>query len=103
MLENKKQTSFWAFFGLPFAMNIFGKSKKLTEKVNDSLKEDSLLQMIEILTNVLWPNGVFIKDVPPPNRSIDQQLSTQIEARTLLLQHIPASIQSMTGHYNARR
>jgi hypothetical protein len=76
-------------------------SKRLTEKVNDSLKEDSILQMIEILTNVLWPNGIFIKDVPPPNRSIDQQLSTQIEARTLLLQHIPGSIQNMTGHYNA--
>lgn len=76
-------------------------SKSLTEKVNDSLKEDSLLQIIEILTNVLWPNGIFIKDVPPPDRSIDQQLSTQIEARTLLLQHIPTSIQNMTGHYNA--
>jgi hypothetical protein len=76
-------------------------SKTLGRTLNDTLTEDGVLKAIEALTRLLWPNDIFIKDVPPPNRSIDQQLATQIEARALFLNRIPDAIEKLAGHYNA--
>lgn len=76
-------------------------SKTMSRTLNGSLTEDGVLKAIEALTRLLWPNGIFIKDVPPPNRSPDQQLATQIEARALFLNKIPDAIEKLAGHYNA--
>lgn len=76
-------------------------SKTMSRTLNGSLTEDGVVKAIEALTRLLWPNGIFIKDVPPPNRSPDQQLATQIEARALFLNKIPDAIEKMAGHYNA--
>lgn len=76
-------------------------SKTLTSLVNENLTEDALLNLIREVNNLLWPNGVFIKDVPPPVRSPDQQLATQIEARALFLTRVPDILERLAGRYNA--
>lgn len=73
----------------------------LTDSINNGLKEDAWLKYIDEATKALWPNGIFIKDIPPPIRTPEQQLATQIEARTLFLNKIPDSIEKLAGRYNA--
>lgn len=76
-------------------------SKAVSDAINNGLKEEAWLRYIDEATKALWPNGVFIKDIPPPVRSADQQLATQIEARALFLNHIPDVIEKLAGRYNA--
>lgn len=76
-------------------------SKSMTATMKAGLQEGALLTYIELINRVLWPNGVFIKDVPPPIRSADQQLATQIEARSLFINKIPDAIERVAGRYNS--
>jgi len=76
-------------------------SRAVTGWMNGGLQEGPILQHIHGLNLLLWPNGVFIKDVPPPVRSADQQLATQIEARSLFINRIPDAIEKIAGRYNS--
>jgi len=77
-------------------------SKSLSSTINNFLTESKLSSILsDGLEPFLWPNGIFIKDVPLPVRSADQQYATMLEARSCWLKAMVPSIESITGHYNA--
>jgi len=77
-------------------------NKSLTESINHALSEPALLWLIAEARNALYPEGVFIKNRPPPLiRSEEQKYATMIEARTVFLRRVPDFVQNLAGRYNA--
>lgn len=72
-----------------------------SDLLNSAFREDSVLWSLQKLTDLLWEDGIFIKDRPPPIRSEEQKLATAIEARTLFIKKTPGMLQRFAGRYNA--
>lgn len=75
--------------------------KGIADALNRNLTEEKVLEAILKLESILWnKDGVFIRDIPPPVRSVDQQFATMLEARTLMVNTISDSVVNLMGKYN---
>ena len=74
--------------------------KKVYDVVEGRLKsEENVLDLIMMLTNILFPNGKF-KD-PPVIRSLYQQSNTRQEAKVLLEIFIFETCSTIFGRHNS--
>lgn len=78
--------------------------KSLSHVVNDILSERSIIKYICLIRELLYPNGVFLKDRPFISaRTEDQKTSTRLEAQSIFINHAPEIIQSVAGLSNSRK
>ncbi|KTW32246.1 uncharacterized protein T551_00337 [Pneumocystis jirovecii RU7] len=62
--------------------------RKLRETLRQAFEEQSILNILEVLRNTLWPNGVLIKN--RPLRSYEEKIKTRLEAGFLFSAIFPS-------------
>ncbi|PFH52254.1 hypothetical protein AMATHDRAFT_140583 [Amanita thiersii Skay4041] len=75
--------------------------RKIREKIKSTLSEASIVQLVEIFRNTMWPNGQLkTTDIP---RTTEDKLRTREEANKKLSSLVPDLAANMIGRSNARR
>jgi hypothetical protein len=72
-----------------------------TEKIHGALTEDTALLIIHALTNSCWPKGTWpTPEEAQPPRTDEEKEATKLEAKTLLMNAMPDSLQRALGFSN---